>query len=128
MPTGPIPRLPWPELVPMTLADELIQLHQLPREVPPFTDRYPDLTPEQGYEAAAALHQHRLAQGWQPVGRKIGFTNRTIWPRYGIYEPMWGWVYDKTLIEAGSNQAQVRLAGLTNPRIEPEIAFKLKST
>ncbi len=112
----------------MTVAEELIALHQTPREVPPFTDRYSDLTPEEGYKAASDLHQHRLNAGWQPAGRKIGFTNRTIWPRYGIYEPMWGWVYDKTLLHAQTNQAQVPLAGLINPRIEPEIAFRLKST
>jgi 2-keto-4-pentenoate hydratase len=111
----------------MTLAEELIALHQSPREVPPFTDRYPDLTAEEGYKAAAALHQHRLNAGWHPAGRKIGFTNKTIWPRYGIYEPMWGWVYDKTLLHARDNQVIVPLAGLINPRIEPEIAFKLKS-
>src|SRR3954471_19572393 len=107
------------------LAEELIALSQSTREIPPFTDTYPSLTPVQGYEAAGALHQHRLVQGWVPVGRKIGFTNRTIWPRYGVYEPIWGTVYDRTLIEARGNQATVPLAGLVNPRIEPEICFGL---
>ena len=69
------------------LADELIDLHEKPRTAPPFTDRQPGLTAAQGYRAAAVLHGRRLAAGWQPVGRKIGFTNRTIWPRYGVYEP-----------------------------------------
>jgi 2-oxo-3-hexenedioate decarboxylase len=66
-----------------------------------------------------------MRQGWKPVGRKIGFTNRTLWERYGVHEPMWGWVYDRTLIEAQDNRAGVALAGLVQPRIEPEIAFKL---
>ena len=52
------------------------------------------------HAAARALHAHRLAAGWIPVGRKIGFTNRTIWTRYGVYEPIWGTVYDRTLIDA----------------------------
>ena len=67
------------------LARELISLHESPREVPPFSERYPSLTPQAGYAAARALHEHRLALGWRAVGRKIGFTNRTIWPRYGVY-------------------------------------------
>ena len=25
-----------------------------------------------------------------PVGRKIGFTNRTIWAEYNVYGPIWG--------------------------------------
>src|SRR5919204_3268876 len=107
------------------LARELISLHENPREVPPFSERYPDLTSEAGYEAARALHEHRLAQGWRPVGRKIGFTNRTLWPRYGVYEPMWGTVYDRTLMQAPDNRAQVSLDGLVNPRIEPEVCFCL---
>src|SRR5690349_877570 len=76
------------------LSRELISLHEAPREVPPFSERYPGLTPAAGYEAAHALHEHRMRMGWRPLGRKIGFTNRTLWQRYGVHEPMWGTVYD----------------------------------
>lgn len=109
------------------LAEELIALSHSPREAPPFTDTYPGLTPAQGYEAAGALHRHRVARGWKPIGRKIGFTNRGIWPRYGVYEPIWGTVYDRTLTRASGDRAVVPLQGLVNPRIEPEICFALKS-
>ena len=109
------------------LAQELIELHNAPREVPSFSGRYESLTPEAGYAAARALHRHRLAQGWKPVGRKIGFTNRMLWPRYGVHEPMWGTVYDRTRIEASGGEASVALDGLVNPRIEPEVCFRLKS-
>jgi 2-keto-4-pentenoate hydratase len=110
------------------LAPELIQVHDDSRLVPPFSERYPGLTPQAGYAAARKLHEHRLAQGWKPAGRKIGFTNRTLWERYGVHEPMWGTVYDRTLIHAAQNRARVSLAGLAQPRIEPEICFKLKTT
>ena len=108
------------------LGEELVRVHEASRIVPRFSERYPGLTAEQGYAGARALHQHRLAQGWRPVGRKIGFTNRTLWERYGVHEPMWGTLYDRTLIHAEKGRAEVRLEGLTQPRIEPEIAFKLK--
>jgi 2-oxo-3-hexenedioate decarboxylase len=39
---------------------------------------------------------------------------------------MWGMVYDRTLIHARDNEATVVLDGLVQPRIEPEIAFKLR--
>jgi 2-keto-4-pentenoate hydratase len=84
------------------------------------------MTPAEGYAEASALHARRLRDGWRPVGRKIGFTNRTIWPLYGVYEPIWGMVYDRTLIVAGSQRASVRLDGLAQPRIEPEICFRLR--
>jgi 2-keto-4-pentenoate hydratase len=107
------------------LGEELVRLHETSGIVPPFSARYPGLTPEAGYGAARALHAHRLAKGWRALGRKIGFTNRTLWPRYGVYEPMWGMVYDRTLILAEHDRAVVPLEGLVQPRIEPEICFKL---
>ena len=70
------------------LGAELVALHDQPCEVLPFSARYPGLTADEGYAAARALHAHRLALGWRPVGRKIGFTNRTIWERYGVHEPI----------------------------------------
>jgi 2-keto-4-pentenoate hydratase len=109
------------------LGEELVQTHENPRLVAPFSERHPGLSPEAGYGAARALHAHRLALGWKPVGRKIGFTNRTLWSRYGVHEPMWGMVYDRTLIHAEDARATVSLERLAQPRIEPEICFKLKA-
>ena len=73
-----------------TLAKELIDLHDHPRLVAPFSTRFPGLTAETGYAAARELHAHRLALGWKLLGRKNGFTNRGIWARYGVDGPMWG--------------------------------------
>lgn len=109
------------------LAEELIELHEHPRQVSPFSTRYPGLTAETGYAAARQLHAHRLALGWKLLGRKNGFTNRGIWKRYGVNGPMWGAVYDRTVIFAKDNRATVPLAGLEQPRIEPEICFRLKA-
>ena len=109
------------------LAKELIDLHEHPRQIPPFSARYPGLTAESGYGAARALHAHRLARGWKLAGRKIGFTNRTLWDRYGVHEPMWGAVYNRTVVFAENNKAVVSLEGLLQPRIEPEICFRLKA-
>jgi 2-keto-4-pentenoate hydratase len=85
------------------------------------------MPPEQGYAAARALHERRMREGWRPIGRKIGFTNRSIWPRYGVFEPIWGTVYERTLIRAQGAAATVPLEGLQQPRIEPEICFGLRA-
>lgn len=108
------------------LAHELLGIQESAHLVPPFSARHPGLTPEQGYAAARKLHAHRLARGWKAVGRKIGFTNRTLWQRYGVFEPMWGTVYDRTIVFSMGNKSTVSLAGLAQPRIEPEICFKLR--
>jgi 2-keto-4-pentenoate hydratase len=109
------------------LGKELIELHRHPRQLAPFSARYPGLTADSGYAVARELHAHRVAQGWKLEGRKIGFTNRTLWDRYGVHEPMWGAVYDRTMIRSQENKAVVPLAGLVQPRIEPEICFRLKA-
>ena len=66
----------------------------------------------------------RQARGEKPLGRKIGFTNRTIWPEYSVYAPIWGFVYDRTVHDLGRTAA-LPLSGFAEPRIEPEIVFGL---
>ena len=36
---------------------------------------------------------------------------------------MWGYIYDRTVHDLGGSEATVSLAGLAEPRIEPEIIF-----
>ena len=116
-----------PESTLKAVSEELVELAASGHAAPPFSARYPRLDADMGYRAMSRLHQHRLAIGWKPVGRKIGFTNRSIWPRYGVHQPIWGFVYDHTLIRAPEGRAEVPLEGLAQPRIEPEICFGLKS-
>ena len=47
-------------------------------QVAPITDADATFDVERAYETLADLHARRVAQGWRAVGRKIGFTNRTI--------------------------------------------------
>jgi len=109
------------------ISEELIELAASGHTAPAFSARFRKLDAEMGYRAMRRLHQHRLTIGWQPVGRKVGFTNRTLWARYGVSEPIWGFVYDRTLIRAEGGRAEVPLEGLAQPRIEPEICFGLKA-
>jgi 2-keto-4-pentenoate hydratase len=116
-----------PDAIVRAVSEELIELSASGHTAPRFSARYPKLDADAGYRAMRRLHQHRVTIGWKTVGRKIGFTNRTIWPRYGVDQPIWGFVYDHTLIRAAGNRAEVALAGLAQPRIEPEICFGLKA-
>jgi 2-oxo-3-hexenedioate decarboxylase len=97
------------------------------RQVAPFSDRRPDFGLDDAYRVAAAVRAKREAGGERPVGRKIGFTNRTIWAEYNVHAPMWGYVYDRTVRDLPAGGADVSLTGLAEPRIEPEIAFGLAS-
>jgi 2-oxo-3-hexenedioate decarboxylase len=109
------------------VSEELIELAASGHTAPPFSARFKKFDAEMGYQAMRRLHQHRLTIGWTPLGRKVGFTNRALWERYGVHEPIWGFVYDRTLIRAVDNRAEVPLEGLAQPRIEAEICFGLKA-
>lgn len=81
------------------------------------------------YATALAVRAARSAQGERPVGYKVGFTNRTIWPRYEVYSPIWGTVWDSSLarVDASApNEGVLSLKGLCEPRIEPEVVFGLR--
>ena len=79
------------------------------------------------YAVADRLRTLRLARGERQRGYKIGFTNRTIWPRYGVFGPIWGPVWDTTLQFLDGAAAEVSLAGLVQPRLEPEVVFGFAS-
>ena len=106
------------------IAAEIFATLGTGRQVAPFTARPAGLTVEDAYRVSAALDAMRQARGERPLGRKIGFTNRTIWPEYGVYAPIWGFVYDFTVDDLGSTAA-LPLSGFAEPRIEPEIVFGL---
>ncbi len=95
--------------------------------LPPFTGGDSRFDVAAAYDVAARVHALRRAGGAQPRGRKIGFTNTRIWPLYGVHQPVWGHVYADTLHRAAAGQARLSLAGLVQPRIEPEIVFGLRA-
>jgi 2-oxo-3-hexenedioate decarboxylase len=92
------------------IADRLIAAYDGATTLPPITIGAPYFSVADGYAVLHDIETRRRAQGWQSVGRKIGFTNRTIWPRYGVPD----------------GEASLPLTSFVQPRIEPEVVFKLK--
>lgn len=76
--------------------------------------------------SALQVRALRIARGEMPRGFKLGFTNRTIWPRYKVFAPIWGTVYDSTLSHCDGS-GTVSLARTCQPRLEPEIVFGMKA-
>jgi 2-oxo-3-hexenedioate decarboxylase len=95
-----------------------------PRQIPPFSSCPAGLTVDDAYRVTPRIRRMYEARGARAVGRKIGFTNRTIWAQYGVYAPIWGYAFDRTVHELASGDA-FPLAVLSEPRIEPEIMFGL---
>jgi 2-keto-4-pentenoate hydratase len=108
-------------------AAQLQQSRSLHAPLPPFTQDHPRFDTAAGYRVAQRVQQLRVAEGAVVAGRKIGFTNRELWPVYRVYEPIWGPMYEHTVIQLHDNQGRCSLSGLFEPKIEPEIAFHFTS-
>ncbi|WP_151449059.1 2-keto-4-pentenoate hydratase [Lacisediminimonas profundi] len=112
-------------------AHQLLDARADSRQLSPLTDDAP-LSIGDAYDIAKTILDVRVAQGEMMVGRKLGFTNRTIWPNYGEHEPIkapiWGPMFDTTVRYAQGNAGVQSLAGAVQPRLEPEVVFKLGRT
>ena len=81
------------------------------------------------YQTALQVRRLRQQRGELPRGYKIGFTNRSIWQRYQVFEPIWGTVWDTTLTYADENgEGTVDISRMSQPRLEPELVFGMRST
>lgn len=111
-------------------AHRLLAARANAERIAPLTQDAP-LSVDDAYEISRNIMDIRIAQGETMVGRKIGFTNRSIWPKYGmeapIDQPIWAPLFDSTVRYAVDNHAIQSLKGAVQPRIEPEIVFKLGS-
>lgn len=92
------------------------------RQIAPLTDADPGFDLARAGAAAVEVVRRRIARGERVVGHKLGFTNRRIWDEYGVRAPIWGALHDSTTAPLGD---AIELAPLLEPKIEPEILFRL---
>lgn len=109
------------------VSNELIDALDRGTLIPSIVEVNPHFGVDAAYSVAADLVRLRRSRGEKTVGRKVGFTNRNIWPQYGATAPIWAHVYDRTLEFAEQGRCTVSLNRSVQPRLEPEIAFKLKA-
>ncbi len=105
------------------IAADVLAAFDAGRPVRPISETATPFGMAEAYAVTAAARSLRAARGERPLGRKIGFTNRTIWDEYGIDAPIWGDMLDSTVHPIGTGRFS--LGRLVEPRIEPEIAFGL---
>jgi len=108
------------------IATELLDALDRNVQIRPITDRLPEFDNAAAYDVGAEILRRRMARGETPIGRKIGFTNRTIWPEYGVYTPMWAHVYNTTVTFFEDSSGTQPIGHLAEPRIEPEVLLHFK--
>jgi len=109
-------------------ARELLAGRDAARGLETITGSDAGFTVEDGYAVADEARRLRIARGERPLGYKIGFTNRGIWARYGVFGPVWGPVWDSTVERVDNGEASVSLTPFCAPRLEPEIMFGIART
>ena len=106
------------------IADVLLAALDAKQQIAPITDALPAFGLADAARVQVLVTAARTARGERIVGRKIGFTNRTIWAEYGVHAPISGPMYDTTVAML---DGPVPLAALIEPRIEPEIVLRLSA-
>jgi 2-oxo-3-hexenedioate decarboxylase len=96
------------------------------RQISPFSFRPGGLTVDDAYRVTPLVKRMHETAGSKAVGRKIGFTNRTIWAQYGVYAPIWGYVFDRTVHDLAAVKT-LSLREFAEPLIEPEIVLGLSA-
>jgi 2-oxo-3-hexenedioate decarboxylase len=109
------------------IASEVLATLKTGRQISPISARTSAFDLDKAYGVAAAIREMRERRGEIPVGRKIGFTNRTIWAEYNVNRPIWGYLYDSTVYQLSQIEDNFSVIGFAEPRIEPEIVFQLAS-
>jgi len=112
-------------------AHQLLKSRAAGTLLPALSDEI-SLSLEDAYDIARSIIDIRIAQGETPVGRKIGFSNRKLWQRYGksapVEAPIWSMLFDSTVEFSMDNVALHKLSKVAQPRIEPGLVFKLART
>jgi 2-oxo-3-hexenedioate decarboxylase len=104
-------------------ARQLLAALDAATTLPTFTGADPSFDLARAFAVADEIRRLRLARGEVPLGYKIGFTNRGIWARYGVFAPIWGPVWNTTVERVDSAETSVSLTPFVAPRLEPEIMF-----
>lgn len=105
-------------------ADLLWEAEQSGTLCPPVREWLGDQNIKDAYQVQTINHQRRLEKGYQAAGVKIGLTSKAVQAQLGVDQPDFGVIYHQTQVENG---AICSMQGLHQPKIEAEMAFRLKA-
>lgn len=106
------------------LASDLRLATRGRRPIAPLTQHHTVLALEEAYAIQQAGIDHLVAEGDRVIGYKLGFTSIAKQEAMGIQEPIYGTLLRSMRLEPGQG---LSLAGLIHPKVEPEIAFVLRT-
>lgn len=105
------------------LARELLAAERSGVPVEALTDRFPELSLPDAYAIQLAMVKAWTDSGHMVVGKKIGLTSRAMQEMFGLKEPDYGHILDRSIVSEGE---PISMSRLIEPRVESEICFLLK--
>jgi 2-keto-4-pentenoate hydratase len=90
----------------------------------PLSEDAPDLTLADAYAIQMRLLDTVQARGARAVGWKVGFTGPALQERYGVSEPVFGFLLDSGVFDSGAAVPAARFVSLA---VEAEVAFLMKT-
>jgi len=106
------------------LAEHLETCQREARDTLKITGDHPDMDWDDAYAIQDAILQRKLARGARVVGLKAGLTSHAKMQQMGVTDPVFGFLVDEFVVTEG---ATVDTRELIHPKVEPEIAFVLKT-
>ena len=87
---------------------------------------------DDAYLIAKQIQEKRIQDGERLIGRKIAFANHALLKKYGRIAPsqglIWTPLFDSTVRFMDQNHGVQNLKGAIQPRLAPEIIFRLGTT
>jgi len=112
-------------------ADQLLAVRAKAAQCEPFPVSA-EISLEDAYFIARQIQSKRISNGEHLIGRKIAFANRNLLSKYGAHAPIhgliWAPIFSSTVRYLDSTHGVQSLTGAVQPRIAPEIIFKMAST
>lgn len=90
--------------------------------VPPISAKHADITLRDAYLIQEALVLIMMGEGWTETGIKVGATKKPVQEKFGTGGPVCSVMFREREVRNGG---KVETARLIQPKIEPEIAFRM---
>ena len=105
-------------------ADLLLSAYQTRTPVEPLTERYDGLSLADAYEIQLLQVRRRVSAGARVKGHKVGLTSAAMQRQLGVGQPDYGHLLDDMF---WLEHRPIPVPGFLQPRVEPEMAFVLRS-
>lgn len=107
------------------IAAHLRSCRQANRDTHKVTDDHPDMDWDDAYAVQERICASEVAGGARVIGYKAGLTSHAKMKQMGVTDPVFGFLLDTHQVEDG---AEIAIADLIHPKVEPEIVFITRET